>query len=161
MAREEHQREDLMRDARAMVRRAEIELPPLPSLVMGKHPTGAASFFFGEDPVFHINSRGQLRRAYVAGRLYKAEGGELIEMERVRTPGQVELRSHTLSPSEREAFTTNVGHRLTDVVAHVDRGAYTLVAEVPAQSDVVDEIVAWLRPFLAGPLEIASTPHVG
>ncbi len=161
MAREEHPREDLMRDARALVHRAEIQLSSEPHLVIGRHATGAVSFYFGDDPVFHLNSRGQLRRAYVGGRLYKAEAGNLIEMQRVRTPGQVELRSRTLQPSQLEEFTRSVIQRLTDVVAEVDRGTYTLVAELPDQSGVVEEITLWLRPYLTSPLEIASTPNVG
>lgn len=160
MAREEHNREDLMRDARALERRAEIELPEDLRLVLGKHRRGGLSFYFGEDPVFHLNSQGELRRAYAEGRLYKAEGGRLIEMERVRIPGQVELRSHALAPHGQNEFTAAVHRRLTEAVECIDRGTYALVAEVPEGESVVDELVAWLRPHLAQPLKVASAPNV-
>lgn len=151
-----------MRDARALVQRAEIAwAPDVPHLVLGRHPRGAASFYFGEDPVYHLNSSGRLRRAYVDGRLYKAEGGSLIEMQRVRTPQQVELRSRRLTPAETEQFLATAGQRLADVVASVKQKAYQLIAEVPADENVVENLIAWVTTVLDWPISLADSPHVG
>src|SRR5204863_2544475 len=78
MAREESSREDLLREATALVER--IELIPNGStsdgrIVAGFRRNGALSVFFGEDPVYQFNAAGELRRAYTDGKLLKADRG--------------------------------------------------------------------------------------
>src|SRR5689334_1384312 len=72
MAREEHQREDLLREATALVERAEIRLPGCEAaIVVGFRRDGAPSFFFGDDFVVQFNPHHELRRGYWNGRLVK------------------------------------------------------------------------------------------
>ena len=103
MAREEHPREDLLRDARNISPRVQVRL----ALPVDAEPVfcgfrgDAISFYFGEDPVYQFNPRGELRRAFVNGQLIKAEGGELIAMQRERTATSSTLASRHLSPQER------------------------------------------------------------
>ena len=70
MARDESDREDLLREATALVER--IELAPADAaddehIVAGFRRDGALSIYFGADPVYHFNSAGELRRAYCDG----------------------------------------------------------------------------------------------
>ncbi|MDX1965288.1 MAG: hypothetical protein SFX18_19235 [Pirellulales bacterium] len=105
MARQELPREDLLRDARALVMRGEY-LPATgePPIVTGFRANGAASFFFGEDPAYHFTSNRKLRRAYAGGELYKAQAGQLIRLQRERTTDQVVLRSAPLAPRVHDEF---------------------------------------------------------
>ncbi len=64
MARHEEEREDLMRDAKALVDRIELVVPGFEEpVVVGFRTNGAASFYFGQDAVYHFNSQLELRRA--------------------------------------------------------------------------------------------------
>src|SRR5215216_4505512 len=94
MAREGSSREDLLREATALVER--IELLPrttdrsmVASDLVGEHiiagfrRDGALSIFFGEDPVYQFNAAGALRRAYCDGKLLKAARGRLAALQRV------------------------------------------------------------------------------
>ena len=73
MAREEADREDLMREATALVQRAEFSAGGKPVFV-GFRTNGAASVFFDSDPVYQFNSNGELRRAFVAGDALQSRG---------------------------------------------------------------------------------------
>src|SRR5512134_1308657 len=102
MARQESEREDLLREATALVERAELQLPSFAEpIVVGFRSGGAASFFFGSDPVYQFNSTGQLRRAFVAGKLLKAERGRLVALARERTAEEVALVRTGLDPAEQ------------------------------------------------------------
>ena len=73
MSRLERDREDLLREATALVERAEIRLGDFDeAVIVGFRSGGAASFYFGADPVFQFNADNQLRRGFVGGRLVKA-----------------------------------------------------------------------------------------
>lgn len=105
MAREEHARENLIAEATALVERVELLVAGLPEpVVAGFRPNGSVSLFFADDPVYQFNSRGELRRAFVAGRLYKADNGRLVEMTRNRQAGRVELESRELSMAASMEF---------------------------------------------------------
>ncbi|MCA9269139.1 MAG: hypothetical protein KDA41_11745, partial [Planctomycetales bacterium] len=83
MAKQQHDREDLLREATALVVRAELQLnSDAHPVVAGFRQGGEASFYFGFDPVFQFNSERQLRRAFYDGRLIKAEQGALIALAR-------------------------------------------------------------------------------
>src|SRR3954462_9073696 len=107
MAREESSREDLLREATALVER--IELIPNGStsdghIVAGFRLNGALSLFFGEEPVFQFNACGELRRAYSDGKLLKADRGRLAALGRVRTQNEVQLVRHELNEAEIVQF---------------------------------------------------------
>ncbi len=70
MARDESSREDLLREATALVERIELvphATDPLIAasdlfdkhIVAGFRRDGALSVFFGEDPVYHFNAEGE------------------------------------------------------------------------------------------------------
>src|SRR5688500_8421146 len=105
MAQRESNREDLMREATALIERAELVLPGAAEpVVVGFRRDGSASFFFGADPVYQFNAAGELRRAYVGGLLYKAVSRHLVALRRERTETETILLSCELSGEETAHF---------------------------------------------------------
>src|SRR4051794_11841558 len=97
MARHESDREDLLREATALVERVELTMAGSEEpIVIGFRRDGSCSMFFGADPVYQFNTQAELRRAFREGRLVKAEGGRLVALERRREAGQLVLLRHAL-----------------------------------------------------------------
>jgi hypothetical protein len=160
MARHETDREDLLREATALVQRSEFVLPgEMEPVVIGFRAGGAASVFCGADPVYHFNSVGELRRAYVGGLLYKAEHGRLVELRRERGPDRVQLLRRDLSTQECDHFAQQALARLRGINTQFQSGNWQLRGQVPATGDVMGRIRTWLD-GLPERLAIAELPHV-
>jgi hypothetical protein len=69
MALEEQDREDLLRDGRAMPLRGECTLSGS-QVVIGFRSAGQLSLYCGPDPVFQFNAEQKLRRAFFQGRRF-------------------------------------------------------------------------------------------
>ena len=136
MAKEEHRKEDLIADATAMVDRAELVVTTEP-IVVGFRQNGAMSVYFDEDPVYHFNAAGELRRAFVDGAIYKAEQGRLVRMQRNRTPEAHELISGPLSDDAQLAFLDGMTVRLSGLVEALDQEQLRTLREVRTGADPV------------------------
>jgi hypothetical protein len=163
MAREESSREDLLREATALVER--IELAPDSTIelsgthiVAGFRRDGALSIFFGDDPVYQFNAAGELRRAYCDGKLLKAAGGRLVALERVRTEHEVQLFRHDFSESEQATLLTQMADRLRQFVATANAGAFEVIGQVPPDSDVLERLKQWFSTH--NDVQIAQRPNV-
>lgn len=160
MARDESDREDLLREATALVERIELE----PSnavgsrIVIGFRTADALSIFIDADPVYQFNTAGELRRAFVSGGLLKAERGRLISLQRVRLPHEVQLIRHDLTDEEQRTFLTEMYTRLHDLTGQLAAGRYTVIGQVPSDADVLNHVRKWLANH-ARPT-IAKTPHL-
>ena len=145
MAREEQDREDLLRDATALVRRVELSVDGFdqPAFV-GFRSNGAASFYFDQDPVYHFNSTGQLRRAFLDGRLLKAEKGHLVGLERRRAGGEVQLLRHELTDSEAEHLLANLKDLLARLLSDLLQNHFQVIGQVPDSGGVAEQIRDWL-----------------
>ena len=163
MARQESDREDLLREATALVERIELSLPNQPeTIVAGFRRDGSASFFFGQSPVFQFNSSRELRRAFRDGLLYKTDNGRLIEMRRERTATAVELRSRQLTDDESAALLQNAQSRLCELRDALATGQAAVIGQVPELTDKVDvksRVLDWLN-LLTGEIPIAKTARV-
>jgi hypothetical protein len=160
MARHEQDREDILREATALVERIELWLPDQPEpVVAGFRRDGSASFYFGADPVLQFNANGELRRGFDQGRMLKAEGGKLIVMRRVREDGQVSLYSHSLTPAESLEFTERAQKLLITVRESLTQGCARFGRQVPEGTDVVKQVRDWLETHV-GPLIVADRPNV-
>ncbi len=161
MARDESDREDLLAEATALVERVELRLRDFAdSLVAGFRKDGGLSLFFGADPVFQFNSAHELRRAFVAGEMYKARSGRLVVMRRERTDERVSLLSRELLASEQSAFLAVLDRRLDELDAAMARESYQVVGQVPADG----QVVVRLAELLAGrtrPVRVANSPRAG
>ena len=161
MARHEAEREDLLAEARALVDRAEYQVPGQDQvLVGGFRANGALSLFFGEDPALHWNSQGELRRAYAGGLLYKAEQGRLVALRRVRTETETELVRHELSDEEQRQFQDEQIARLLALRTQFDAGQVHLVREERVSAGELAERIRAMLHLVADQLLIAQDARV-
>ncbi len=98
MARQERDREDLMAEATALTRRAEWIPPGEEPVVTGFRNNGAFSIYFGPDPCFHFTPKGELRRAFANGYLFRSEGTTLSRLLRQRERSRLERFQNWLKP---------------------------------------------------------------
>lgn len=160
MARREQSREDLLAEATALVECIELALPHWTEhVVIGFRRDGAASVYFGEDPAYHFNTHAELRRAYLAGRLIKAEQGYLVAMHRQRTAAAVELISQRCEPAEVARIGAECLQRLQDLSRQLSAQQFTVVGQVPPQVDVLGQVQSWLSTVTAR-FVIAQSPRV-
>lgn len=159
MSRRESDREDLLREATALVERAELlvqgEGEPV---VAGFRRDGSLSVFFGPDPVYQFNAAGELRRAFVGGLLYKAEQGRLVELRRQRSEMEVALVRRELDAEETAALLEAARSRLQNLGRALSRGEVQVVGQVPAGIDVIGRVRQWLG-AIPPQLPVAKTPH--
>ncbi len=160
MARHEQQREDLLREATALVRRVELSLPwHKENVVVGYRRNEAPSFFFGEDPVYQFNANGELRRAYRDRRLIKAEAGKLASLQRVRNGREVSLVRHDLTSDETDRFIGEMTATLKQFVETLQENDYEIVGQIPSDENVVASIIETTQSIL-GEIRIADQPNV-
>ncbi len=158
MARHEQDREDLMSEAKTLVARAEIDAPDFATgIVFGFRRDGGCSVYLSADEAYHFNSAGQLRRAYVAGRLYKAERGRLAALTRHRTATEVQLLRHDLTDDETAAFVDRAARQLQLLGETLEHQQFQVRQTVPPDAHVVSQLEAWLAELDA--IRIAETPH--
>ncbi|MBA4106126.1 MAG: hypothetical protein C0485_10230 [Pirellula sp.] len=162
MARDAHDREDLLRDARGLSPRVQLEVTTANGVseLFAGFRGESLSLYFGQDLVFHFNDGGQLRRAYVADQLLKADQGRLIAMRRDRSPTEVSLVSRLLEPGSERSLLVDLEGRLRELADAFAGEAYHVVGEVPADGGAVDRLRAWLT-ARRGPIELAASPRVG
>lgn len=161
MARDTSDREDLLRDATALVARIELAPPGAAEadhVVVGFRAEGAVSFFFGSEPVYQFNTADRLRRAYGDDRLVKAVRGRLVSLRRVPGEGEVQLLRSELSDDEQAALLARMQGQLRELAAGLEDGRYEVVGQVPADVDVLDRVRAWLAAH--DRFQVATTPHV-
>ena len=159
MARHQEDREDILREATALVERVELKLDHLAEpLVVGFRQTSGPAFFFGADPVYQFNSQGQLRRGYRHGKLIKAEAGRLIELERERTATTVNLLRHALDEQQSNEYMQQLSERLGLLGRALLGGEFQVIGQVPAERDVVGRIIQWLAELPESPV-IADRPN--
>ncbi|MGY8769734.1 MAG: hypothetical protein ACKVH8_15050 [Pirellulales bacterium] len=160
MAREESPREDLLKEATGLVRRAEYHIPGFPgSVVIGFRKVGAMSVFLDQDPVYQFNTQGELRRAFVEGLLYKSEDRKLVAMRRERTEGESNLVSHGLDQPTQAAFIQAAADRLRQIETALTTGDFQLIGQVTDTTDVDAEFLAWMNQHGQN-LSVAKRPNV-
>jgi hypothetical protein len=161
MARTEHDREDLLREATALVERAELQIPGCGDpIVVGFRSNGSFSCYFGGDPVYQFSSASELRRAFVAGLLYKAERGQLVALRRERSANETVLLRQPCDDRAQAELLNAARDRLAELHLALEQQRYTLTGQVPSDCDVVGKVRHWLA-ALPAELSVASSPHSG
>ncbi|RIK88616.1 MAG: hypothetical protein DCC67_00300 [Planctomycetota bacterium] len=160
MARQEHDREDLLRDARALLPRVKLvaKLGGRPEEVVIGFRGQAISFFFDQDPAYHFNAAGQLRRAFAAGRLLKAERKRLVALTRRRGGDEVVLQRDELDLPAEAALLEEVGWKLAELGEVLRAGSFQLIGQVPENGDALPRASAWLAAL--GEIELAAAPRL-
>jgi hypothetical protein len=160
MSRQEHEREDLLREATALVERVELTIPgQYEPIFIGFRKDGAASFYFGQDRVYHFNTAGQLRRAYLSGVLYKADQGKLVALQRERSATETILARHELSTEQSQTVLDEAQLLLSRLSAAITTAAIKVTGQVPADAAIVPRLQNWLAAHGAH-LTIAARPNV-
>jgi hypothetical protein len=159
MARHEQDREDLLREATALVERMELRIGGEDEpVVIGFRRDGSPSVFLGGDPVYQFNSGGRLRRAFVDGLLYKAEKGRLVSLCRQRTPAETQLVRADLSDRQQQEFRAGMRTRLLKISRMLENSQFEIVGQVPLDRDMLPRVREILPQLAAAP--IAWTPRV-
>ena len=161
MSRHEHEREDLLREAVALVERAELRISGWPErVVVGFRRNGAASIYFGGETAYHFNTHGELRRAYDDGLLFKAQDGRLVSLRRQRLREEVQLLRHELTDDEASCFLRSLTMRLGKLSDALRRGGFEVVGQLPADGDVLARMLRWIDSATLPP-PLARTPNAG
>ena len=141
LARLERDREDLMRDATALVERVELvvvgECEPV---VAGFHRDGRLSLYFGPDPVFHFDALGKLRRAFCDGDSFRSQGRTLARLRRARREHTTDLERHDLDESELERFLGKLRTRLRALELALGRDEVAILRQVSGEHPVGDRL---------------------
>jgi hypothetical protein len=141
----EGQGEDLIRTATALVQRIELAIDGFSELlVVGFRRDGAASFFLGEDPVYQFNAAGELRRAFRAGKLLKAESRKLVELTRKRTDNRVDMVACELSEEQHQQFLGQLWKTLSELQQALLGKRYRVTRQVPVEQDIVEQVIQWI-----------------
>ncbi len=160
MAKQEEDREDLLREASALVERVELQLDGQPDrVVAGFRRDGTVSFYFGQDVVYQFNSACELRRGYFEGKLLKAEQGRLVQLTRQRTAESVNLVRHELTSDESARFLDEAAKRLQMLHQILGGGEFRVVGQVPQHGAVVERVRNWLA-GLPEPISLADSPRL-
>lgn len=161
MARQESDREDLIREATALVERIELLLDgQAEPVVVGFRRDDSCSIFWGADPVYQFTSAYALRRLYRQGFLIKAEQGKLVSLERRRLTGEVALVRHELGDEEAASVIEEMQQKLHQLKTQIADRAFTVSGQAPEGADVVSRVYAWLETCPTR-IEVAQRPNVG
>jgi len=156
MARQEQDREDLYAEAIACRERAEIIWPAISEpVLLGWREDGRADCFFGADPVYHFDHQGQLRRAYVGGKLYRTQGETLAELTRERTPTQTVLARIDLSREQCEEFREQMFERIRHLQNALAEQTFTLLRGTLTAAELRDRGAQLCQQVLEAPRFLA------
>ncbi len=161
MAREAHEREDMLRDARALVPRImlRIELAGGAADVLAGFRGEALSLYFGDDPVFHFNARSELRRAFVADQLIKAERGRLVVLVPDRTQERTELQATPLGMNPESRLLAEIESRLRDLDSALAANRFEILGQQPSEGNALVTLQRWLA--VRSGIRVANSPRVG
>jgi hypothetical protein len=157
MAREQHDREDLLREATALVERAEFQGPGLSAaVVIGFRRDGSGSLYVGQDLMLQFNPQLQLRRAYYQDQLIKAEHGRLVALHRRRTEQAVILQRQEVGDEQQDEFLQMAAQWIADLHERLRNGRLHVVGRVPADAVVEQRVAEWLDCLRKPPLRVAG-----
>ena len=159
MAETEHGGEDLMRTATAMTPRIEIAVEGFSSLVFVGFRRSSGSLYVGEDPAYHFNGAGEIRRAYYQGRMVKAEAGNLVALISKRHEGSGDLVRDELDAVSTAAFLADAGKVLEALAEALEQGCFRVTRQVPEKEDLIARCRQWLTD-LPRPLRVAAVANV-
>lgn len=160
MVRQEKDREDLMAEAHNFVHRCELRLPGQKGLIFGGfRRDGRLSLYFDQDPVYHFDSQGRIRRAFVAQRLYKAELGRLVQLTRVRSPQAVSLIRHDMSDQETAVWLQQAAQRFDILQQALDSQTHEVIRVYPGDVNVPEQIHRVLKRVAGHELRLAPSPR--
>ncbi len=162
MARVESDREDLMAEAAALVRRVELRTPGRDeTVVAGFRANGWLSIYLGPDPMYQFDERGRLRRAFVDGLLYRTQGTTLAQLRRERTDVETSLLRRDLTEPELAEFQNAMLRVIVSLRESLVQRQVVVVRQVSPDDDrFLDDLAAGLDRVLMTP-EFLAPPLPG
>ncbi|OYP28447.1 hypothetical protein [Rhodopirellula sp. MGV] len=179
MAKNTQDREDLLRDGVAMVVRGRIWLEKLTEdgvvvegnpddqleIVIGFRRDGRLSLYWDQDPVFQFDADQALRRVYLGGKAYRAEGGRLCLIEKRSNErvavSRLQLETTALSTTSEAAILQRLGdclqqvaQRLNAMIHNPVEGDLEVVGETRAA--YAQRVLDWIE-SLPQPVPIAAS----
>lgn len=154
--------EDLMRDAAALTRRVELRVPEIQDTVIaGFRDDARLSLYFGNDRYYQFDPQGRLRRAAVAGRLFRTQGSTLAELTRHRTAEAVELHRRDLAADQVERFLEELRVYLSALRCALESDTVTVVQQVPEAAAVIPALRQVIGSILSRRISLADSinPH--
>jgi len=144
MARQEHDREDLLRDGKQMPLRAECRIEDV-VVVIGFRDRGQVSMYFGADPVFQFNENRQLRRVFFEGKRFAAACGKLYELTRRKQDDKLQFLSTEIDEDAESVILKNLDQRLVQLQAALKMPGshWKIVGDKPM--DFLPLLSAWLK----------------
>lgn len=156
MARREADREDIMREAIALRRRVSLAIPgSAEPVVCGVRADGRWSFYLDPDRVYQFDNELRLRRAYVAGFLYRTQGTTLARMHRERSDTETVLVRKDLNCQELLEFLQDARLSLQDHLCALNSESVQVIETIPRDADVQSELSSTLERLLSQPIELA------
>ncbi|WP_153556109.1 hypothetical protein [Roseimaritima sediminicola] len=160
MARSPHHREDLLAEATAMPERGEFWLDEGPSdgeldvHVIGFRRSGAASLYFGEQPVLHFDPEGRLRRLFHDDQQILAAGGKLELRRRGDDGARMSGQRIPLDQASSDALLAALNDRLQGCLDAIAEGRVRW-GRVTVETDAfVARVLRWRQ-------SVGSTLRVG
>ena len=162
MAKDAHDREDLLREATAFDLRLEIRTAwQEETIFLGMRDPGLLSVYVGQDTVYQFNAQQQLRRAYWRGRMVAAYQHQLCWLDR-SAEGRVRLTRTPLVAAEVAQFSEEAESTLARLESTLTANEQVVVGQFPSEgeTDITSEIISWLS-RRGVPLSFAQHPGVG
>jgi len=166
VSRQQQNKEDILREATALVNRIEIKFSQKAvskeSVFVGFRRDGAVSFFFGAEPVYQFNTRHEFRRGYCKGAMLKADNGKICNLTRVREGDQLVLLSRDYSDEQTAEFLEEMKHALLVLYKEIRGGQWSIlgaVVEAGTAEELLNRVADWLETHTSE-LQIADTPNV-
>ena len=153
MARVEADREDLLSEAVALVRRMEIRTHGGDfEIIAGFRATGWLSIYFGPDLMYQFDELGRLRRAFVDGTLYRTQGTALAELQKHRTETETVLVRRDLAGEPLAEFQKRVHAKIGWLQDVFHKGEATIIRQIPLDDrSLVNDVRVCLETILNTP----------
>jgi hypothetical protein len=167
LAKQEVDREDILREATALVNRVEVKFSGRVGgdhIVFGFRECGSLAIYFGAEPVYQFNVNQALRRAYHQGCLLKAVDCLLVSMRRERQNGKLELISTSWDDKKTREFIGQVCRDMSQLVEAIEAGEVQVIGFVAAVQQTTAETLTtqfcnWCNDHLTD-LQVARVPGV-
>lgn len=167
MAKQEVDREDILREATALVNRVELKVLGRADgdhIVFGFRECGSLAVYFGSEPVYQFNVNQALRRAYHQGCLLKAVDCLLVSMRRERHDRKLQWISTSWDDEKTREFVGQVCRDMSQLVIAIETGEVQVIGFVTAMQQTTAETLTtqfcdWCNDHLPD-LQVARVPGV-
>ncbi len=158
MAKQEQDREDLLRDGKQMLLRAECVIDDV-VVVIGFRSQGQVSVYVGPDPVFQFNSSMELRRVFLNGKRYAAIQGRLCELTRSGSSDRVRFSPQATLANVEAEIMANLDSELARIQIAIESPETHWRLACGEFLDFQSQLSEWLAIVLDS-VKIAETPKV-